>query len=217
MKNNMKITTLIFDLGGVIINIDPSRSINEFKSLSNNNNLFDGLDYKNNQASSLLNFFFDFEKGLIDEVSFRNRLNKIGNFNLNKQRIENIWNKVIVSINFNLIDLILKLNNHYKVMILSNTNSIHERYYKSICLKKYGFDFKVLFNKVYYSHELNLRKPEPEIYKLILRENKLDPKEIIFFDDIIENIIAAEKVGFNTFKVSYIDTLEKYLKTIFVI
>tara|TARA_B100001245_G_C22818339_1_gene393914 strand:+ start:794 stop:970 length:177 start_codon:yes stop_codon:yes gene_type:complete len=58
MKNNMKITTLIFDLGGVIINIDPSRSINEFKSLSNNNNLFDGLDYKNNQASSLLNFFF---------------------------------------------------------------------------------------------------------------------------------------------------------------
>ena len=68
---NNKITTLIFDLGGVIINIDPSLTIKEFNLLAKrNSDILNGLDYKIFKSNEMLNFFFDFEKGLISENNF---------------------------------------------------------------------------------------------------------------------------------------------------
>ena len=71
---------------------------------------------------------------------------------------------------------------------------------------------KDIFHKVYYSHEIHLRKPEIEIYKLILDQNNFLGDEVIFFDDIDANLIASKKLNFNTFQVLEIDKFEKFLK-----
>ena len=211
---NDKITTLIFDLGVVIINIDPSLTIKEFNLLAKrNSDILNGLDYKIFKSNEMLNFFFDFEKGLISENNFRNSLNNLVGINLENNDFDKIWNKLILSINYNIIDLIISLKNKYNVFILSNTNSIHEKFYNNLFIKKYNLGLKDIFHKVYYSHEIHLRKPEIEIYKLILDKNNILGCEIMFFDDINENLIASKNLNFNTFQVLEIDKFEKFLKT----
>jgi len=212
MKN--KINTLIFDLGGVIINIDPSLTIKEFNLLAKkNNDILNGLDYKLFESKELLNFFFEFEKGLISEKVFRNSLNNLIGINLDKNDFDKIWNKLILSINYNIVDLIISLKNKFNVFVLSNTNSIHEKFYNNLFIKKYNLGLKDIFHKVYYSHEIYLRKPEFEIYNLILDDNNILGKEVLFFDDIDENLISSKKLNFNTFKVTKIDEFEKFLKS----
>tara|TARA_S200000501_G_scaffold215808_1_gene202517 strand:- start:132 stop:776 length:645 start_codon:yes stop_codon:yes gene_type:complete len=212
MKN--KITTLIFDLGGVIINIDPSLTIKKFNSLAKKNqDILNGLDYKLFKSNKKLKFFFDFEKGLISENIFRNSLNNLIGINLINNDFDRVWNKLILSVNYNIVDLIISLKSKFNVFVLSNTNSIHEKFYNDIFIKKYNLGLKDIFHKVYYSHEIYLRKPEIEIYKLILDDNNILGNEVLFFDDINDNLIFSKKLNFNTFEVLEIDQLEKFLKS----
>ena len=211
MKN--KITTLIFDLGGVIINIDPLLTIKKFNSLAKKNqDILTGLDYKLFKSNKKLKFFFDFEKGLISENIFRNSLNNLIGINLINNDFDRVWNKLILSVNYNIVDLIISLKSKFNVFVLSNTNSIHEKYYNDIFIKKYNLGLKDIFHKVYYSHEIYLRKPEVEIYKLILDDNNIFGNEVLFFDDINENLISSKKLNFNTFQVLEVDKFEKFLK-----
>ena len=118
---NDKITTLIFDLGRVIINIDPSLTIKEFNLLAKRNgDILNSFDYKLFESNEMLNFFFDFEKGLISENNFRNSLNNLIGINLDNNDFDIIWNKLILSINYNIVDLIISLKNKYNVFFLSN-------------------------------------------------------------------------------------------------
>ena len=215
MKKNIELTTLIFDLGGVIINIDQSLTIKKLESISkNNSNILYTLDYKNNKPNNLLKFFFEFEKGLINENDFRNQLNNLLNISLDMKSFDAIWNKLIISFNYNLLDLIIKLKTRYQFFVLSNTNSIHQKFYNELCKNEYGKSLKEIFHKIYYSHEVKLRKPEKKIYELILDQNKLEGNEVMFFDDITENLIASEKIGYKTYKVSEINVLEDFLKNL---
>ena len=212
---NNKITTLIFDLGGVIINIDPSLTIKEFNLFAKKNgDILNSLDYKLFESNEMINFFFDFEKGLISENNFRNSLNNLIGINLDNNNFDIIWNKLILSINYNIVDLIISLKNKFNVFVLSNTNSIHEKFFNNLFIKKYNLGLKDIFHKVYYSHEIHFRKPEIEIYKLILDQNNFLGDEVIFFDDIDENLIASKKLNFNTFQVLEIDKFEKFLKSL---
>ena len=211
---NNKITTLIFDLGGVIININPSLTIKEFNLLAKkNNDILNSLDYKIFESNEKLKFFFEFEKGLISDNKFRNSLNKLVGIHLENNHFDKIWNKLILSINYNIVDLIISLKNKFNVFVLSNTNSIHEKFYNNLFIKKYNQGLKDIFHKVYYSHEIYLRKPEIEIYKLILNDNNILGNEVLFFDDINENLISSKKLNFNTFQVLEIYKFEKFLKS----
>ena len=213
MKN--KITTLIFDLGGVIINIDPSLTIKEFNLLAKrNHDVLNSLDYKFFKSNKKLKFFFDFEKGLISENVFRNSLNNLIGINLINNEFDRVWNKLILSVNYNIVDLITSLKSKFNIFVLSNTNSIHEKFFNNLFIKKYNLGLKDIFHKVYYSHEIHFRKPEIEIYKLILDQNNFLGDEVIFFDDIDENLIASKKLNFNTFQVLEIDKFEKFLKSL---
>ena len=121
------IKVLLFDLGGVIIDIDPSITINALKSMSKKSSEdLNALDYKYyKEESSLLNFFFEYEKGNINDDKFRDGIRKFANLDLSNDKIDHIWNYVIVKINQDLLDVVLSLKNRYKIMILSNTNNIH--------------------------------------------------------------------------------------------
>ncbi|MAK06923.1 MAG: hypothetical protein CMG94_02635, partial [Marinoscillum sp.] len=114
---------LLFDLGGVIIDIDPSRTENEFRKISNkSDSKFKGLDYRNEKYSSeLITIFFKYEQGFLTDSEFRDGIRKIGGIDRNDEEIDEIWNLVILKINKSVLELIIKLKKKYSIMVLSNT------------------------------------------------------------------------------------------------
>ena len=191
---------LLFDIGGVIIDIDPSITENKFKELSNSSDdKFNGLDYRYKTVSSdLTTLFINYEQGFITDSEFRDGIRHIGSIDIPDKDIDNIWNLVIVKLNKSLLDIILTLKNKYSIMILSNTNNIHRIYFDSLCKRIYNKTFDHLFDHVFYSYEMGCRKPDKVIYENVIDSSGFKPNEIIFFDDMKENLTECEKLGMNT-------------------
>ena len=207
---------LLFDLGGVIINIDPKITIKNFKKKSNiESNIFDSLVYRYGEKESIIkNLFYDFEKGKIDADLFRDKIREHGKINLKNDEFDNIWNMVILDFNIDLLKMILKLKSKFSLMILSNTNSIHRKYFEDMLLNYHGLSFDDIFDNKFYSFDMKCRKPEKKIYNMVISKSGVKASNFIFFDDMKENIDAAKLVGMNGYLVSNISDLIFYLKTI---
>ena len=114
-------------------------------------------------------------------------------------QIDESWNAMLVDIPLSRLQMIADLRNKYQTIVLSNTNAIHlEAFNKIVAKTTDGGKIGQFFDKVYYSHELGICKPEPEIYTHILQLNHLKAEETLFIDDIKKNIIAAKSVGLKT-------------------
>ena len=207
---------LLFDLGGVIINIDPKITIKNFKKKSNiEPNIFESLDYRYGEKESIIkNLFYDFEKGKIDADLFRDKIREHGKINLKNDEFDNIWNMVILDFNIDLLKMILKLKSKFSLMILSNTNSIHRKHFEKLLLNYHGLSFDDIFDNKFYSFDMKCRKPEKKIYNMVVNKCGIKASNFIFFDDMKENIDAAKLVGMNGYLVSNISDLIYYLKTI---
>jgi len=184
-----KISTIILDLGGVILNLEQELTFKSFSNL--------GFDLaKINDESTLFN---DFEKGVIGESDFRNGIKKIHSETVNDKEIDEAWNSMLLDLPEERIDLIKSLKSEYEVYLLSNTNSIHINCFKNYFDANFKNDkWESLFDKIFYSHEIGLRKPDAEIYEFVLNEIGKTPKECIFIDDNKLNLLGAESVGIRT-------------------
>lgn len=211
MNNDIKV--LLFDLGGVVIDIDPKIAISELKKISSKTATeFKEMDYRYETFNSDLSKFFNaYEKGEISDQSFRDGLRSAGNFDLDDEKIDEIWNLVIVKIHSDILELILQLKKKYSIMILSNTNSIHKYFFNKLCSDLHGKTFDKLFDNVFYSFELKCRKPDKEIYDKVVEESKYLPREIIFFDDMKENLVECKKMGMSTYHVKSTLELKSFL------
>lgn len=194
--NLENIQNIIFDLGGVIIDIDPQRS---FKAIA-------GFNHQKNDGQLLnleVQLFLDYEKGLISDQEFREGIRALTeNHKIKDEEIDEAWNLMLLHIPQERLQILQKLRNTYKTFVLSNTNAIHVKAFNQIILKSSGKeDLKHFFDKVYYSHELNLRKPEPEIYQHVIDDMQLNAGATLFIDDRLENIEAASASGLQTFHV----------------
>jgi len=214
MNNDIKV--LLFDLGGVVIDIDPKKTISELKKISSNTNTeFKELDYRFETFNSDLSKLFNaYEKGEISDQAFRNGLRNAGNLDLDDKKIDEIWNLVIVKIHSDILELILQLKRKYSIMILSNTNSIHKNYFDKLCINLHGKTFEKLFDKVFYSFELKCRKPDKDIYDKVVEASKYLPSEILFFDDMRENLVECKKMGMSTFHVKSTLELKSFLSNL---
>ncbi len=97
------------------------------------------------------------------------------------------------------LKLLQNLKSHYNTYLLSNTNESHITYYNNKIKDWYGLDsFLPLFDEVYYSHEVKMRKPDPEVFEHILKENDLIPDETLFIDDSYQHIEGANTLGIRT-------------------
>lgn len=194
MKNE-KIKNIIFDLGGVIMNLDLPKTIRAFETIGITDIVNDTGHYYEYP------FFYDLEVGEISELAFLEELKLLLNSNASNIKIKEAWNTMILDMPKQRIDFILNLKNKYRIFLLSNTNSIHQEKFLSEFKKEYSFPFSDLFEKAYYSHEIGLRKPNLEAFQFVLNDSNLNPKETIFIDDSIQNINAAQKVGLETFHI----------------
>lgn len=187
------VKNIIFDFGGVIIDIDYWKSINAFIKLGSRD--FDRVYSQAGQTA----IFDHIDKGLISPDEFRSELRKLFPPHTTLQLIDDAWNAILIGIPEHRIRLIENIKSNYRTFLMSNTNIIHYNVYMQELKQKFGYgSLSELFEKVYLSFELGMRKPDPDFFKLIIKENDLCPSETVFIDDSEQNLPPAQKMGIQT-------------------
>lgn len=187
------IKNIIFDLGGVILNIDYNLSSEAFKKLGIGN-----FDEVYSQASQSM-LFDKLETGKISAAKFRNQLREISGLDLNDNEIDDAWNKMLLDLPAYRIEILKKAATKYRTFLFSNTNIIHLEAYTKDLLKEHNIEsLNHLFEKAYYSHEMGMRKPNVEAFNEIINQNNLNKEETLFIDDSIQHIEGAKEAGIKT-------------------
>lgn len=188
---------IIYDLGGVIINIDPQATVMKFKELG-----IDNIEY----VYSTIHhdpFVLDFEKGMISPADFRDKIRRLVNLSIPDDKIDIAWSAMLLDIPKERIDLLKELKEKHRVFILSNTNAIHIDHFNNYLNRAHGIeDLEMLFDKCYYSSDIGYRKPDPAAFKYVLDDAGLIPGETLFIDDFMENIETAKGLGLEVLYIS---------------
>ncbi len=203
MKN---IRHIILDFGGVILNLDYNRTEQAFEAL--------GIrDFADRYSQLKQNEVFDkLETGRISKEEFVHHLKELVGNNVSDQQVIDAWNAMLLDLPLRRLQILQQLQLHYDTFLLSNTNEIHEEAFNKTLKSLTGFDsMGIFFDKVYYSHRVGLRKPDPEIFNLILEQNGLDPEKTLFVDDSPQHIESAGKLGIQTIFLEPGMTIEEHI------
>ena len=187
------IKTIVFDLGGVVLNLDIPRTFDAFAKLARVS------------VEELLKFsaekdvFHPYETGQITTDEFLNRmLNLFGN-KVSHEQIIDAWNAMLLDLPQDRIHYLDKLRSKYKTIVLSNTNDLHLKAFEQIVSEATnGRSLTDFFDHVYYSHKIGMRKPNADIFEFVLEKHDLIPSETLFIDDMEQNIKGAANVGLKT-------------------
>jgi len=186
------IKNIIFDLGGVLMDIDPQKTANKFAELSGTSPV-DIIEIHNSN-----NFFKEYEKGLICDQSFRDHIRSFLKVDLSDDTIDEVWGEMLSGFQKTKIELLNYAKTRYRIFLLSNTNNIHRIKFEKIFNELTQTNIHDFFENVHYSFEMHTRKPEPDIFNQVIMENELRVDETILIDDSLPNIETAEKLGMKT-------------------
>ena len=202
------IKNIIFDYGNVIFSLNFLKVQSAWKQLGINN-ADDFFGHKNQDE-----IFDKFDRGEVTADEFRAYIRqKTGNSSLTNEQINIAWNSMLLGIEPGNHELLLSLKDKYRTFLLSNINAIHYDYIMNYLKSEFNFDDNNhLFEKAYYSHLTGKRKPEPEIFELVLKENDLNPAETLFIDDSPQHLAAAQKLGIQTYLMTAPDTIQQFFK-----
>ncbi len=187
------IRNIIFDLGGVVMDLDIEASRRAFVELG-----FDGSAF-HLQRDDGKNLFVLYETGKMDTSTFLARLGELLPADPGAAVLTDAWNRMIVGFREPKVRLLQTLRGRYRTFLLSNTNPLHVARCDALLREGYGLQgLSDLFDRTYYSFTTGLRKPMPEIFERVLRENALVPQETLFLDDSEEHVAAAQRLGIVT-------------------
>lgn len=182
------IKNLIFDFGAVLLPIDTSKTKKALRELGALDSLKEEVEV-----------FNQYEKGEISSKEFEKALQAHFFRKVFLDDIANAWNALIDSkIPEESINLLKRLKGEYRIFLLSNTNELHIKAIKERTGIFSYSNFIKQFEKVYYSFEINKRKPDAEIFEFVLEENELQAEECFYIDDSKQHIATAEKMGIQT-------------------
>jgi putative hydrolase of the HAD superfamily len=203
-KENIK--NLIFDLGGVILDLSVDATLESFSKLA-------GVSKQ--QVISIFHEspgFNEYEKGGMDSKAFRQYVKKAFTLNAIDHEIDTCWNEMLRGIPVNKLELLKKLKKEYRVYLLSNTNDIHLSYINDVMLPRITGETSLdhYFHKAYYSHRMGMRKPDAEIFEYVLNDSKLIPDQTLFLDDNALNVAGARSVGIKAIHVTTPDLMLEY-------
>ncbi|HSY76170.1 MAG TPA: HAD family phosphatase [Bacteroidia bacterium] len=192
-KVSKNITTIIFDLGGVLFDIDYSLTQQAFIALG-------AKDFQQQYSQQMQHGVFDeFEKGKVSPAYFREVVLKWLPANSTEQQVDNAWNALLIGFPKEKVELVKRLRNKYRIFLLSNTNDIHLPAVMQMMEKEHGKGImRQMFHKEYYSCRMGMRKPDAVIYEHVIKENSLNPSSTLFVDDLIQNVNAAAGIGIQT-------------------
>ena len=184
-----EIRNIIFDLGGVLLNIAPKQTIEAFGRLGMEQLVGDkGLSYDHD-------IFYQMEQGQITSNEFRQGVLELLPSPVSFQEIDEAWTAMLLDFPAIRVELVKNLSKDFKIYLFSNTNAIHVEKFHSNFRNQHGFEASTLFEKDFYSNEIGYRKPSPESYQEIIRLSGINPEESLFIDDSLQNVESAIASG----------------------
>ncbi len=190
--NKPIIRNIIFDLGGVMLDLDVNKTYRAFEAMG-----FSEVELSNNKKHRKI--FWKFEIGELSPEKFCKNIEFVLGRKVPQKEIENAWNAMIIGFKSEKIKFLQEIDSTYRLFLLSNTNYFHEKIYSRMLAETFELSMSDLFEKHYYSHLLGMGKPDPEIFKHVLKENKLIAGETLFVDDSLKHIQSAQKLGIKCF------------------
>jgi putative hydrolase of the HAD superfamily len=181
------VKNLIFDLGGVILDLSVDDTLQGFSNLS-------GIKKDTVKEIFVSSPEFEqYEKGDFGDAEFRDFVRKVYKIQASDPEIDTCWNAMLLGLPLIKLQLLQKLKEKYQVYLLSNTNNIHLQHINNIILRNLtGEDnLDIYFHKAYYSHRMGKRKPDAAIFQQVLDENNLKSDVTLFLDDNAMNIEGA--------------------------
>ncbi len=188
-----EIKNIIFDLGGVIYDINYQNTIDAFADLG----IIDPLQIYSQKGQSKI--FDDFEVGALSESEFLTAIKREFPKKVQEEDIIAAWNAMLCGLPDHRIDFLLEIGEEYNIFLLSNTNAIHMQQINDEMRKSDNGDLKSYFHGAYYSFELGMRKPHVETFQEVLKLENLDPEETLFIDDSAQHIKGAKQAGIHVY------------------
>lgn len=202
------INTIIFDFGDIFINLDKGAPKVEFAKL--------GL---NEWPADLDALAIKFELGKVDELQFIQGIQKYLP-DASIEEVRNAWNSVLPEHPMPLyrLEFLQILSLKYRLFLLSNTDPMHVEKFQHKAGMTFYREFYQCFEQVYFSFELGMRKPEPELFNYIIKKHDLSLKRTLFIDDSKENTDAAAAIGLQVWnlQVGEEDVVDIYDKKIII-
>jgi glucose-1-phosphatase len=192
--NLSEVKAVIFDLGGVILNLDYDLTINAFKELGQSS--FENLYTQANQDA----IFDKYETGQISSNEFIKYLLALLPPNCKKNEVISAWNVMLLDLPKMRIDFLKEVALKLPTFLFSNTNELHYQSFKKYFEKEYGTLnlLEDIFEQCYYSHLVGERKPNASAFNTVLKDHNLKANEVLFIDDSIQHIEGAQKLGIKT-------------------
>ena len=183
------IEAIIFDFGDVFIDLKKEAIDAEFRKL--------GLTAWHADLDALNKLY---EIGKIDELEFLQGFQKyLPNVELIDLR--EAWNSILGDFPLSRLEFLQMISSKYRLFLLSNTDHTHIEKFEHNEGQTFARDFYSCFEKVYFSYEIGLRKPDENVFKYVINNHNLHPKKTLFIDDKKENTDVAEKLGFKIWNI----------------
>jgi FMN phosphatase YigB (HAD superfamily) len=203
----MKLSAVILDLGGVLVNLDYERAYRELSTR------FPGLTRQNFCGTASQAEEFDrFETGRMGEVEFMTGFFKRHQVPVDLSWFRAAWNSMILDVPEGRLEFLERLGRQQRLFLYSNINSIHHEYFYGLFDPEGPGVFERLFEKTYYSHLFGFRKPDAAGFLRIIEEQGLNPEETLFVDDSPQHVAGAEKVGLHAVHLSSGERVEECLQ-----
>ncbi|MDA3883503.1 MAG: HAD-IA family hydrolase [Bacteroidales bacterium] len=200
-------TDIIFDFGGVILNLD------EYKTFSQLAFYFECAPEDVMPILIERAQFLDYECGKITSNVFISLVQHVSKKEISREKFISIWNAMLLDFPLVHIDLLKTLRTHFTIHLLSNTNELHIHAFRKN-MSKQGIieSLEDLFDTVWYSSSIGMRKPYPETYTTILKNYNIEPSCTLFLDDKVENVEGAQKAGVDSQLVTAENTILQIFK-----
>jgi len=194
---------IIFDLGKVVFDLSFDRIFRFWANAS-------GGQYDEIKSKFRFDALFDkFEKADVTPKEFRAEVSKRLELTLPDQKFDEGWCDLYLDTYCGIDALLAELQQHYQLVALTNTNTIHSSVWK----EKYANTLRY-FEKVFSSHELRERKPDAKAYQIVLDYLHVEPQQAVFLDDNIDNIRGADQLGIKTILVTSYEQMTAELRTL---
>lgn len=183
------IKNIIFDLGGVLLNINPKKTIEAFGALGMEQLIGDkGLTYDHE-------IFYLMEQGKVTPGEFRQGVRNLLPTAVSDNQIDTAWTAMLLDFPQIRVNLLQKLSHDFNLYLFSNTNAIHVDKYFDIFRSQHGFEVTSLFKQTFHSNEIGYRKPSVESFEEIIRLASINAEKSLFIDDSAANVEGAIACG----------------------
>jgi putative hydrolase of the HAD superfamily len=188
------IKNIIFDLGGVIITISHQEALRRFQRL--------GLKDAERQLDPYTQngIFGDLEEGKITAEDFRRELSRMVGRELTYGECQHAWHGYRADLPQRNLDALKKLKQqHYRLILLSNTNPFMMDWAESEEFDGKGNPIQHYFDALYMSYRVKAMKPSELFFRHVIDQEQINPEETLFVDDGPRNVAVAESLGIHTF------------------